>query len=135
MEHVVPIVALMIAVAVAVRIIAGVLDHGRIRREVEGRGGRVDEVRWTPFGRGWFGSQNERIYRVRFRDGEGVERAATVKTSALAGVYFTDEDVVRPPGPAAADQAAEREAPSRAELEAENRRLRDELDRLRHGQE
>lgn len=118
------LISLFVALAVAVRLFAGALDGDRIRSYVESQGGQVLRKQWTPFGRGWFGSKNERIYEVEYRDAEGDVHEATCKTSVLAGVYFTEDRVVqRAQVPA--------EPASRAELEDENRRLRAELEQLK----
>jgi hypothetical protein len=120
--------ALAVVAAVGFRLLAGNLDHGRIRAYVADRGGRVLEIRWAPFGPGWFGEKTDRIYDVRYIDRAGNERRAACKTSLTTGVYFTYDEVIRP-----AERPIE-PAVDRAELEAENRRLREELARLRREQ-
>ena len=111
-------------VAVVIRVVAGAMDHERLNGYVAERGGRVIEQHWNPFGRGWFGSQNERIYDVRYEDADGNVHYATCKTSLLAGVYLTEDQIVERSGSTASD---DRET----QLERENRELREELDRLR----
>jgi hypothetical protein len=71
----------------------GFLDKGRIRDYVEGQGGRVVSISWAPFGRGWFGEKEERIYEVVYYDREGNQHFATAKTSLFTGVYWTDDRV------------------------------------------
>jgi len=95
------------------------MDDGRVRRHIEKEGGVLLEKRWNPFGKGWFGEQNARIYELRYRDRDGNTHKATCKTSALAGVYFTDDQIV--------GQAHS----SRDALLEENRRLRLEIERLK----
>ncbi|MEZ5973971.1 MAG: hypothetical protein R3F33_16700 [Planctomycetota bacterium] len=92
-----PLIAIPLVVAafLGLRLWAGSLDHARIRAHYQSRGCEVLTLDWNPFGRGWFGSQNERIYLIRYRDREGNTYEATVKTSILAGVYATDERLLR----------------------------------------
>ena len=85
------IVFAVLALAVLIRLIAGSLDRERIRKYVEDRGGTILEIRWDPFGPGWFGSRNERIYAVSYRDCDGNTHDAHCKTSLWSGVYFTDD--------------------------------------------
>ncbi|MBL8860535.1 MAG: hypothetical protein JNK02_00860 [Planctomycetes bacterium] len=120
------LVIVVLALALAVRLVAGALDHTRIRNYVEQRGGRLLTARWAPFGRGWFGEKGERIYEVCWLDAQGSRHEAQCKTSLFSGVYFTDERAIeRNSGP----QRGERD------LAAENARLRRELEELksRHG--
>ena len=119
----IPIVLAIAAAAITLRVFAGALDTDRVRAYVEAQGGKVLAKHWTPFGRGWFGSQNERIYRVRYQDAAGEVHEATCKTSAFAGVYFTQDRVV--------SSGAETAAAETEDLVAENRALRAELDRLK----
>ncbi|AWM42377.1 hypothetical protein C1280_24910 [Gemmata obscuriglobus] len=110
-----------------IRLAAGGMDHDRIRQYVEERGGKVLDSSWSPFGPGWFGEKSDRIYGVRYLDRDGNEHEAHCKTSMWTGVYFTEDRIVR---------YAERPAPATdtmTSLEAENRRLREELERLRQG--
>jgi hypothetical protein len=72
------------------------LDKGRIRDYVEGHGGRVVSISWAPFGRGWFGEKEERIFEVVYYDGEGNQHFATAKTSLFTGVYWTEDRVTHP---------------------------------------
>ena len=65
------------------------MDKDRIRAYVEDRGGRLVSVNWAPFGRGWFGEKNDRIYEVVYYDREGSQHWATCKTSLFSGVYGT----------------------------------------------
>jgi hypothetical protein len=125
------VVAGIVGFAVTMRLLAGWLDGERIDAYVRRRGGKVRYRSWTPFGRGWFGERNDRIYRLEYEDGDGRLRQATVKTSMFSGVYLTDDRVVQPragdrnePAP---DALATEDA--MAALRAENERLRTELAR------
>lgn len=110
-----------VIVAIFIRLLAGGMDHDRVRRYVESRGGRVIDAAWSPLGPGWFGEKNERIYSVRYFDRDGNEHEAHCKTSMWSGVYFTEDRIVR---------YARRDDPDQS-LKEENRRLREELARLR----
>jgi hypothetical protein len=77
-----------------------------------------------PFGPGWFGEKSDRIYAVRYLDKDGNEHEARCKTSMWTGVYFTQDEIVR---------HAKRPSDKQESLEEENRRLRDELERLKRG--
>ena len=96
---------------------------------IDERGGTVLYSNWSPFGRGWFGEQSDRIYGVRYLDKDGNEHEAHCKTSMWTGVYSTEDRIVR---------YAERSTPASnrtaSTLEAENRRLRRELERIRRQQ-
>ena len=113
-----------IGLGLFIRLLAGGADHGRIERYVAERGGRLISCEWAPFGKGWIGEKSDRIYRVRYQDADGNDHEASCKTSLFSGVYFTEDRLtsrLRPKSPV---------APSRvAMLEAENRRLREELSR------
>ena len=122
------LIPVVIVLAIVIRLAAGGMDHGRIRSYVESRGGTVLDSSWAPFGPGWFGEKSDRIYRVRYLDQDGNEHEAHAKTSMWTGVYFTDDQIV---------QYADRPSPTAREaesLEEENRRLREELERLRRDQ-
>ena len=74
----------------SVRLGADRLDRQRIRAYVKERGGQVQQIQWRPFGKGWFGERNARIYAVDLVDAHGAGHTATCKTSMGAGVYWTD---------------------------------------------
>lgn len=125
----------VLLIALVFRLLAGGLDHDRVKRYVEQGGGELIQANWAPFGPGWFGEKSDRIYEVRYIDRDGNERLAHCKTSMLSGVYFTQDRIVRH---AERDEQAKLEAPAsrstrNESLEAENRRLREELERLKRG--
>jgi hypothetical protein len=128
MDSPAPFLLLVIPIALAVglffRYFAGSLDQDRVKSYVEQRGGRFISAEWAPFGPGWFGEKNDRIYQVRYYDYDGNEHEAYAKTSMWTGVYFTDDRIVhyasRPVDPEEVES-----------LEDENARLRAELDRLK----
>jgi hypothetical protein len=114
----------IVVLALLIRLAAGGLDHDRVREYVESRGGKIIESNWSPFGPGWFGEKSDRIYAVRYLDKDGNEHQAHCKTSMWTGVYFTQDQIVK---------YAERPSDKQESLEEENRRLRDELERLKRG--
>lgn len=113
----------MVFVVVIIRLVAGGIDHDRVERYISELGGKVINKKWNPFGKGWLGSQNERIYEVRYEDKDGNIHKAICKTSMLAGVYFTQDEIIRP--------ANEIKYSSRTELEEENRRLKQQIEDLK----
>lgn len=134
----------IIAVAILFRVTAGGMDHQRVREYVEGRGGRLLDCHWAPFGTGWFGEKSDRIYEVRYRDRDGNLHQATCKTSMWTGVYWTEDRISqyaeRQAAPAAAEEDQQYVASLEDEnrrlmaLEEENRRLREEMERLKRRQ-
>jgi len=111
------------------------MDKDRIRAYVEDRGGRLVSVNWAPFGRGWFGEKNDRIYEVVYYDREGNQHWATCKTSLFSGVYWTEDRVSHrkakwydglPPGNAPGDPVI-RHVPEQAEDERIERRAAEAL--------
>jgi hypothetical protein len=111
---------ILVAIGIAWRLVVDKLDRARIREDIATRGGTVGDITWKPFGRGWFGEKSDRIYEVIWRDAEGQPHVSNCKTSMWSGVYWNEG---QPPS-GAHDAAA---------LEAENRRLREELARAREG--
>jgi hypothetical protein len=122
MEIVFFIVPVMIVLAVLIRVGAGVFDHSRINAYVASLGGQLLSARWSPFGPGWYGEKRERIYAIRYLDSDGNEHSAYCKTSFWASVYFTEDRIILqfPTVP-----------PERESLVEENRRLRQEIARLK----
>jgi hypothetical protein len=113
----------IIPLVVVIWLVARGLDSDRVKAYIESRGGRLLEKRWAPFGPGRFGEKSDRIYQVRYLDRDGNEHLAHCKTSMWTGVYFTEDRIAN---------YAERPTGQRAaSLEEENRRLREELKRLR----
>jgi len=111
----------VIVLAICIRLIAGSMNHKRIRQYIESLGGSVENIEWKPFGPGWFGEKSQVIYRVLYIDGQGAHHDAYCKTSLLTGVYFT-EDIITSQSPRARQTES---------LEEENRRLRRELEALK----
>ncbi|MCC6694541.1 MAG: hypothetical protein IT365_02820 [Candidatus Hydrogenedentes bacterium] len=123
--EVVLVFAGMIALIVVIRLVAGSFDGERVERYVAENGWELVDRSWDPFGPGWFGEQDARIYQIVYRDRQGNLHRAHVKTSMLSGVYFTNDHIV---------EAARPPAPSREEtLEEENQRLRERIRDLEDG--
>ena len=121
------LIPLAIIVAIVIRFAAGNLDQDRVRQYVEERGGKLISADWAPFGPGWFGEKNDRIYQVRYLDHDGNEHEAYAKTSMWTGVYLTEDRIVRYAKTPVDQEDVE-------SLEEENRRLRAELERLKRQQ-
>jgi hypothetical protein len=90
-----------IAVLVVLALVGGLgiwvfsmsLDKSRITDYIQQRGGRIISISWAPFGKGWFGEKEERIYEVVYYDQSGKQHFATCKTSMWTGVYWTEDRV------------------------------------------
>ncbi len=113
-----------IGLAILFRVLAGNLDHDRLRVYVEQRGGTVTSIGWAPFGPGWFGEKSDRIYEVHYTDRDGNKHQAYAKTSMMTGVYFTEDSIVEYANRPVDAQEVET-------LEEENARLRMEIERLK----
>lgn len=124
------VVVLVLSLAIGIRLIAGSLDGDRLESYLRQRGAKLRSRKWSPFGRGWFGERNARIYEIEYEDRDGNVRAATVKTSMFSGVYLTDDRLVRRSAHRAAPNVpATQPADDVERLRAENARLKAELTR------
>ena len=112
----------IIIIGVAVRLLVGSCNHARIKWYIESKSGNVLDIQWVPFGPGWFGSQYDYIYRVHFRDCYGNDHLAYCKTSMFAGVYLTEDKIV----------GTKLQPQDSISLEDENRRLKEEIRRLKN---
>jgi len=99
------------------------MNRNRIRDHILSRGGIIKSIKWEPFGPGWFGEKNNMIYHVCYIDKLGAHHDAYCKTSLWSGVYFT-KDFVTQNSPIVKRMEAN--------LKAENRRLREELEVLKN---
>lgn len=154
-------VGLALAAIAVIYYIAMRMDRERINEYLGYQGSEVLSITWEPFGRGWFGEKDSRIYLVRYKMQDGTVKEAYCKTSLFSGVYFSEETVLHRPSPSPRDESAreairrylgtatpdtEPAAPPRnpsdeteigalqaeiRRLRADNLRLADELDRLR----
>ena len=114
-----------IVLAIVIRLIAGSFDGERVERYVRKQGWELVDRSWNPFGPGWFGEKDSRIYQIIYRDQQGNVHRAHVKTSMLSGVYLTNDQVVQP-----AEHPPTVQQPTLAE---ENRRLRERIRQLEQG--
>lgn len=119
----VPIYVLVGAVvlAIVIRLMAGTIDGERVERYLRARGCKLVDRSWEPFGPGWFGEKDSRIYQVIYEDPQGNVHRAHVKTSLFSGVYLTHDHIVAETGASPAGEEA---------LRAENERLRQRLREL-----
>ena len=116
------IVGGFILLAIAIRLMAGSIDGERVARYLDERGWKLVDRSWEPFGPGWVGEKDSRIYQIAYRDEHGRLHRAHVKTSMFSGVYLTDDCIEaekEPPAQPGADALAE-----------ENRRLKDRIREL-----
>jgi hypothetical protein len=137
-------IVFVVAVGIGLWVLSMDLDKNRIRDYIQQRGGRVVSISWAPFGRGWFGEKEERIYEVVYYDKDGAQHFATAKTSWWTGVYWTDDRITHPksgwydsvsPGNAPRNpligqiprEAAQDPAEELRRLREENARLREQL--------
>lgn len=81
------LIFIAIVVSIIIRLFAGGMDSDRVGEYIRSQGGELLDSKWSPFGRGWFGEKNDRIYEVRYRDQLGNVHEATVKTSLLLSLF------------------------------------------------
>lgn len=97
----------MVLLALVIRLLAGSFDGGRVEQYVRDMGGELIDRSWDPFGPGWFGEQDSRIYQIVYRDPADNIHRAHVKTSMLSGVYLTNDRVIEQgPGESVEDEKA-----------------------------
>jgi len=137
-------VVLAIFAGIGIWVFSMSLDKERITDYIRQQGGRIVSINWAPFGKGWFGEKEERIYEVVYYDQAGHQHFATCKTSKWTGVFWTEDrkshnksgwyDSLPPgnePGKPIISQipkkAVEEEAEELQRLREENARLRQQL--------
>lgn len=130
------IIVLFAGFALLIRLAAGSFDGERVEAYVSEKGWELVDKSWSPFGPGWFGEKDSRIYQIVYRDEYGDLHRAHVKTSMFSGVYLTNDEVVER---AQHDESPEpSEGPSASELESlrsENARLKERLRQLEPDQD
>ena len=89
----------LIVLALLSRLIAGAMDRERITNYVHKQGWTLKKLHWDPFGPGWYGEKDARIYQLVYQDAEGRNHRAHVKTSMWSGVYLTKDEVASTPSP------------------------------------
>ena len=115
-------IIVFVVIAVFVRLAAGSFDGERVETYIRENGWELVEKSWDPFGPGWFGEKDSRIYQIVYRDKHGNLHKAHVKTSMLSGVYLTNDHVV--------EHAKIAKTESGRSLEAENQQLRNRIKEL-----
>ena len=83
---------LLIWLVLTWRVVMDRCDRGRIREHIARGGGKVVNISWSPFGRGWFGEGSDRIYEVTYTTRDGKAITATCKTSMTTGVFWSSEN-------------------------------------------
>ena len=123
---------ILLSVVIGIRVVLDRVDRGRIRAYVADRDGYVEEIRWDPFGYGWFGDPYNRIYRVTYVNRKGNRHVATCKTSILAGIYWAEDVKVSSASPPAEPRNTAQDFDEEVwRLKEENARLQDEIERMR----
>jgi hypothetical protein len=87
------IVAGGVMLAILGRFVTHSMDRNRIAKYATEQGWELLGCQWKLLGPGWFGNSRERIYSITYRDAQGRTHSAFAKTSALAGVYLTQDQV------------------------------------------
>ena len=101
-------------------------DEARIIDHLRQGGGEFISKEWKPFGKGWLSGGIDRIYLVDYYNEAGQLCEVTIRTSALSGVYYTNDRIIRSPVPEDSLMLEELE-----DLRDENRHLRLELKRMK----
>jgi hypothetical protein len=114
-----------IVIAIVFRMIAGSFDGQRVETYVRENGWELVDRSWDPFGPGWFGEKDSRIYQVVYRDRQGNLHKAHVKTSMFSGVYLTNDQIVEAAQPTM--------PPNETAVTEENRRLKERIRELEEG--
>ena len=68
--------------------IIGPMDRRRIMDDARSKGWNIKSITWSPFGPGWIGEKNDRIYSVEFTNKNGKASRKYCKTSVFSGVYW-----------------------------------------------
>lgn len=116
MEPVIIVVGVII-LAIVIRLIAGAFDGDRVEQYIRDIGGELIDRSWDPFGPGWFGEKDSRIYEIVYRDRDGRTHRAHVKTSMMSGVYLTNDRIVADTPPRSVEEEKDQLRRRLAELE------------------
>jgi len=63
-------------------------DKLALRSYLASENGTFLSMTWAPFGPGWAGERNDRIYVVKYRNGRGETEQAYAKVSSTGAVYL-----------------------------------------------
>ena len=118
----VTIIIIVVIVALLIRVVAGMMDGGRIEDHFNEDGKEFISKEWAPLGKGWLGDSSDRIYLVRYKDKDGHTHEAYCKTSMFSGVYTTEDKIV---------EYNKNAITGVKDLEAENLKLKEEIERLK----
>ena len=111
------LIIFVICVAVVIRLLAGSFDGERVEQYIRAMGGELVDRSWDPFGPGWFGEKDSRIYQIVYRDRDGLLHRAHVKTSLMTGVYLTNDQLIDDAEPEPIEAEKERLRRRLAELD------------------
>ncbi|MGE9289612.1 MAG: hypothetical protein ACQKBT_01400, partial [Puniceicoccales bacterium] len=114
----------MIVLAIVIRLAAGSFDGERVERYIRDHGYELIDKSWAPFGPGWFGEKDSRIYEIVYKDQEGRIHRAHVKTSMMSGVYLTNDQIIEEPEPALPRSSQSFRSPESIQQEKERLRKR-----------
>ena len=120
---------LFVIVAFIFRLLAGSFDGERVEAYIRDMGCELLDKSWDPFGPGWFGEKDSRIYQIIYRDQGGNIHQPHVKTSMMTGVYLTNDRIIK----SARAEEGDEPATTLASLQEENRRLRRRIDEMERG--
>jgi hypothetical protein len=120
-EYILLLVPLLLVGVVLFWFVNRNMDEERIKSHVRQKGGEVTKCLFVPTGHGWWADQQNRMYDVRYADVDGVEHQARARASLFKGVTWVEDRTIGVTG----------QAPTPTQLEAENRRLKEEVERLK----
>jgi hypothetical protein len=84
----------LITLVIVMQLMAGSFDGSRVEKHVRDMGSKLIDKSWSPFGPGWFGEKNSRIYEIIYKGSVGRAHRAHVRTSMISGVYLTNDRVI-----------------------------------------
>ena len=117
--------ALGLAGAIVAAIYARIDDRRRIRLHLADQGAVLLSIARTKRIEAALLDENERFYRITYRDNPGWEHRALCKISTWGGIYYADDQVAGQPP--ASNDAVPDPAARIVELLTENLRLKEEL--------
>lgn len=78
----------VVVLLIAIPLIAGPSDRKRIRAEIEGNGGTVLEISYSPFAKFWLNRGWGRIYDVIYRTRDGQNVTAICRATMFSGLSW-----------------------------------------------
>jgi hypothetical protein len=110
-------------------------DKSRVRENLQAQGATVVSLRRNYLLMDWFVEREFRSYHVHYRDRNGWEHGAVCKTTRGGAIFYADDKIVSEPNAGSAPSPAVGQTSELDErirdLEAENRRLKEELRRVK----